>query len=86
MSSWIRQRPPSTIAGLVGSRSITSLPPLATIGSTEAAWPRFLELMKVISFSIDQISSEGWLRSARTQPLSCSYQLSNSFWSDRPLR
>ena len=34
--------------------------------------------MKVISFSIDQMRIEGWLRSSLTHAFNCSIQLSKS--------
>ena len=66
----------------MGSSAITSRAPRAISGSTVLCRPRLRELMKVISFSIDQMRIEGWLRSSLTQAFSCSIQLSNS---SRPL-
>ena len=42
--------------------------------------PKTWALMNVISFSMDQIKMDGWLRWPLTQAASCVRQLSNSAW------
>jgi len=83
----MRQFPPSTMTGRVGSRAWTARAARAISGSTSFDMPRFLELMNVISVSIDQMRIDGWFRSSRTWASSWRIQWSKrSRLSARPAR